>query len=140
MNAATLINMTNTLIDISKGATRSAWNRGLTAYAHELVDGLDEAISGGYFDPEDLAAPRLVERALLNGADDWSMYSWGGSSLIYDPQIAERLCTASELKKTDNGYRQPNASEQWLDVQARALYQAAQIVKDCLKHVIDLAK
>lgn len=140
MDATTIINMTNTLIDIRKGATRSAWNRGLTAYAHELVDGLDEAISGGYFDPEDLAAPLLVERAMLNGADGWNEYSWGGCSLIYDGDIAARLCTPSELKKTDNGNLQPNIYEQWLDVQARALRQAAQIVKDCLKHVIDLAK
>lgn len=81
--------------------TRSAWDRGVNAYALELKE------------------------ELLNGAENWSQYSWGGSALIYDGDIAERLCTPSELKRTRNGERRPNAREEWLDTQARALYQAA---------------
>ena len=46
------------------------------------------------------------------------------ASIIYDSDIAERLCTPSELKKTRNGERKPNSREEWLDVQARALRQA----------------
>lgn len=107
---------------------RSAWARGVKLYAYELIDSLDEAISGGYFYADDLAAPKLVERALLNGAGSWPQYSWGGSSLIYDGDIAIRLCTPSELKRTRNGERKPNASEQWLDTQARALFQAAHMI------------
>ena len=61
----------------------------------------------------------------LDGAADWSQYSWGSCSLIYDSDIAERLCCPSELKKTRNGERRPNSREEWLDVQARALRQAA---------------
>ena len=113
-------------------ANRSAWNRGVTAYAADLIEGLKEAVDGGYFDPYDLVAPRLVDRELLNGASDWHQYSWGGCSLIYDGQIAERLCTKSELKITRNGERNPNSREQWLDVQSRALYQAARIVSECI--------
>lgn len=104
---------------------RSAWNRGVTAYALELLEELQEAISGGYFSADDLKAPKLLKAQLLNGASDWSQYSWGGCSLIYDGDIAERLCTPSELKKTRNGERRPNSREEWLDVQARALYQAS---------------
>lgn len=107
---------------------RSAWDKGVTVYALELVEGLQEAIDGGYFDPEDLAAPKIVKNALLNGASDWDQYSWGGSSLIYNGDIAERLCTPSELKKTRNGERIPNSREDWLDVQARALFQACNII------------
>lgn len=62
---------------------------------------------------------------LKNGADGWEAYSWGGSALIYNSDIAERLCTPSELKKTRNGERRPNRDEEWLDTQARALFQAA---------------
>ena len=51
-------------------------------------------------------------------------YSYGGCSLIYDSQIAERLCTPSEFKKKDGGRLAPNSKESWLDVQTRALYQA----------------
>lgn len=105
--------------------TRSAWSRGVKEYARELLAELEDAIIDGYFDGEDMAAPALLKRQLLNGASDWSQYSWGGCSLIYDEDIARRLCTVSEFKKTRGGERRPNASEEWLDTQARALGQAA---------------
>lgn len=110
---------------IESAKARSAWNRGVIAYALELIEELEEAIAGGYFDAEDIESPKLLERQLLNGASDWSQYSWGGCSLIYNEDIAERLCTPSELKKTRNGERRPNSREEWLDAQARALRQAA---------------
>ena len=112
---------------------RSAWDKGVTQYALELVDELAEQIGGGYVDPAELAKPRILRAALLNGAKDWSQYSWGGCSLIYDPDIASRLCCPSELKKTRNGEHRPNIREEWLDVQARALYQAANRVYRYLK-------
>lgn len=112
--------------------TRSAWNKGVNIYAVELLDELDEAIVGGYFEEEDLASPKLVEKALLNGADDWKQYSWGGCSLIYDTDIAERLCNPAELKKTDGGRKDPNKNEQWLDTQARALFQASRRCKEAI--------
>ncbi len=112
---------------------RSAWDKGVTQYALELVDELAEQIGGGYVDPAELAKPRILRAALLNGAKDWREYSWGGCSLIYDPDIASRLCCPSELKKTRNGERRPNGREEWLDVQARALHQAANRVYRHLK-------
>ena len=63
--------------------------------------------------------------AMLNGARDWNEYSCGGCSAIYDEHIARRLCTPSELRRTYYGNRRPNNRETWLDVQARALFQAA---------------
>ena len=104
---------------------RSAWDKGVTLYALELVEDLKALADDGYFDEMDLSDTKKVREALLNGAKDWSQYSWGGWALIYDSDIAERLCCPSELKKTRNGERRPNAREEWLDVQARALYQAA---------------
>ena len=77
---------------------------------------------------------------LLNGAMDWEDYSYGGCSLIYDSQIAERLCTPSELKKKDGGRLEPNSQESWLDVQTRALRQASIRIKSKFrlsKNVID---
>lgn len=100
---------------------RSAWGRGVQAYAVELVDNLQ-----GRAEYEDRApAPKEVREWLLNGARSWSEYSWGGSALIYNGDIAARLCCPSELKQTRNGERRPNSREEWPDVQARALYQAA---------------
>lgn len=104
---------------------RSAWDKGVTQYALEMVEQLGEQINGGYFEELDLTESKKVRAALLNGAADWSQYSWGGCSLNYDSDIAERLCSPSELKKTRNGERRPNSREEWLDTQARALFQAA---------------
>lgn len=116
---------------------RSAWDKGVTQYALELVDELAEQIGGGYVDPAELAKPRILRAALLNGAKDWREYSWGGCSLIYDPDIASRLCCPSELKKTRNGERRPNGREECLDVQGRALFQAANRV---YRHLTALVK
>lgn len=112
---------------------RSAWDKGVTQYALELVEQLGEQIDGGYIDPAELGKIRALRAALLNGAKDWDQYSWGGCSLVYDSDIAARLCCPSELKKTRNGERRPNSQEEWLDVQARALYQAANRVYRHLK-------
>lgn len=115
--------------EVKKMTTRSAWSHGVEKYAMELIEELEEAADGGYFDPEDIKAPRILEKALLNGADSWDQYSWGGSSLIYDGDIAERLCNPTELKKTRSGERRPNSREEWLDTQVRALRQAAERIK-----------
>lgn len=116
---------------------RSAWNKGVSAYALELVEQLGEQINGGYFEELDLTESKKVRAALLNGAENWSQYSWGGSALIYNGDIAERLCCPSELKKTRNGERRPNSREEWLDTQARALFQAANRI---CRHIRTLEK
>lgn len=95
---------------------KSAWQKGVELYAEELREHLAE---------NNLPA---TKENLLNGARDWQEYSYGGCALIYDADIAERLCSPSELKKTRNGDRNPNANETWLDCQARALYQASIII------------
>lgn len=107
---------------LAKRSGRSYWEKGVIRYAKELVD--DLPARGDY-------TRTNVERAMLNGASSWKQYSDGGLALIYNGDIAKRLCSPSELKKVDNGRKRPNAREDWLDVQARALYQAAQIVKSC---------
>ena len=107
---------TELLNKLNERADKSAWDKAVTLYAYELVESLEvEEL------PKDFAEFKAL---MLNGADDWSQYSWGGSSLIYDCDIAERTCTPSELKKTKGGERRPNNREEWLDVQARALSQA----------------
>jgi len=104
---------------------RSVWGKGVRVYANELLDNLADAVIRS---PEVMDNTRLLKRALLNGARDWKQYSEYGYSLIYSDEIAKRLCTSTELKRTQNGCKAPNANEQWLDVQARALYQACNLV------------
>lgn len=101
---------------------RSAWNKGVTIYALEL---LEEYAERAAYEGRQAANTAEFKEWLKNGASDWDQYSWGGSSLIYNSDIAERLCCPSELKKTRNGERRPNNHEEWLDTQARALRQAA---------------
>lgn len=99
---------------------RSAWQRGVREYAYELL----ETVADG---------EEVTESRLLNGAKDWWEYSWGGCSLIYDADIAERLCNPTEYKQTDGGRLKPNKREEWLDAQGRALFQAWLLIARCGK-------
>lgn len=98
---------------------RSAWSKGVKAYALEIIEGLDNMPN--------------TESDILNGAENWQEYSEGGCALVYDGDIAERLCNPSELKKTRNGERNPNSRENWIDCQARALRQASRIIMQAVK-------
>ena len=102
-------------------AGRSAWSRGVQAYAVELVEDLD--------DSADLSNEVMLQKELLNGAQSWAQYSEGGCALIYNADIAERLCPPSELKRTKWGMLPPNGRENWLEVQARALWQAHKVIQ-----------
>ena len=105
---------------------KSFWKKGVKKYAVELIEGLNDNIT-------------INKNSILNGAQNFSEYSYSGLSLIYDEDIATRLCTPSELKKKKNGELLPNTRENWLDVQARALYQAFELIKklDLLNVKID---
>ncbi len=110
-------------LDAEKPA-RSAWGRAVQEDARDLVDEL--SCNGCEELPTSCAE---LDTLMLNGASDWSAYSWGGCALVYDEEIAERYCTPSELGRTRHGALRPNSSEDWLDVQARALFQAARHVR-----------
>lgn len=99
---------------------RSAWNKAVTLYALDLLDDVQEGADNMERLPLDGAE---LERWALNGASCWEQYSNGGCSICYDADIASRVCTPSELKRTNGGMNNPNSRETWLDVQARALYQ-----------------
>lgn len=102
---------------------RSCWDKGVIGYyLLDMIEKFDETCK----EKEEIPDNGYEVIALcLNGACNWLEYSWGGCSLIYDSDIAETLCTPSELKKNHNGERRPNSKEQWLDVQARALGHAS---------------
>ena len=101
---------------------RSAWNHGVMRYALELINTVE-------------VGEEITEKKMLKGAKDWKEYSYGGCALIWDELICRRLCTPSEIKKTRNGERKPNKYETWMDVQARALYQAARLIMKIKKEV-----
>ena len=101
---------------------RSAWEKAVNLYAYELVED---------YEGDDITLDS--EQALLNGADSWLQYSYGGCSLIYDTDIAERTCSPSGLKKVKGGELNPNSRETWLDVQARALFQAWLLIERLIR-------
>ncbi len=98
---------------------RSAWDKGVKHYADLLLDCVD---------PMEEVAENL-EEVLLNGAEDWKQYSWGGCAHIYNSNIAKVLCTPSEFKRKKHGELKPNASEEWRDTQARACLQACRLLE-----------
>ena len=112
-------------LEARQKAARSAWCRGVLDYAFEMADSeeLVEAAFEGY-----KLQDFKLETIFLNGASCWKEYSYSGNALCYDWDIAERLCTPSELArlthKDGSLADRPNARETWLDCQARALYQA----------------
>lgn len=109
----------------SKHGRLSAWRRGVYDFAVDMVDALEsEEVPTDYHELQSL---------LLNGARDWSQYSYGGCALIYDEDIARALCTPSELKRKRGGELPPNSRETWLDVQTRALFQACNVVKSAAR-------
>ena len=110
----------STLID----ERASAWKKGVYTYAYELA-----ATAAGKTWTK---TPKTIEEALMGGARSWAEYSDGGNGLIYDADIARRLCTPSELRRSLGGTRNPNRCERWLDVQARALTQAAIVLIDSI--------
>ena len=99
---------------------RSAWDKGVLAFALDLLESYE---------------PNLITReGLLNGARNWKEFSYGGCYFIYDCDIAEALCSPSELKKKRGGALPPNSRESWLDVQARALSQASRLILHYANH------
>lgn len=101
---------------------RSAWRKGVKAYALELVDGAGV----------ELTCDNALDE-LLNGADNWWDYSWGGCAYVYEGDIVEQLCTPSEIERFESGkLDRPNSQEEWMDTQARALHQAYNLIRDIL--------
>ena len=112
---------------IEAAPARSAWEKGVKDYAVMILE---------YLDVEDITRDDISNKMLLNGAENWMQYSYGGCALIYDGDIAKSLCTPSELRKVtrkDGTVRQnANSRENWLDVQARALFQANILINRCM--------
>ena len=108
---------------------RSKWNKAVLQDAKRLLENVLKWMEEG----EEV---KINEKLLLNGARNWKKYSWNGSALIYNGEIAEHYSTPSELKFwgfTKNGgvKRDTNtAGEHLLDIQARALYQAWRAIRD----------
>ena len=116
------------LNNLEKLTPRSAWNQAVLSDAVDLVQNLNCSEL-----PNSWEALRAL---LLNGARNWQEYSYGGCALVYDEDIARHYCTNAELRKVTRAdgtiSDRANAAETWLDVQARALSQAAILIREAV--------
>ena len=107
---------------ISEARARSAWSRGVNAYALDILDSLEEYAN--YEFENNGVFPPLSESLALNGANDWFHFAAGGCGLIYDAAIASRLLTPSELRAWEAGRR----SFDFIALEGRALFQAWRVI------------
>lgn len=112
-------------IDATPGG--SAWMFGVHCYVVDILSGYIDGRGLTIWDEAERIG-KITEEDLLNGAKDWRQYSRTGNSLIYNRDICYRLCGRKDLERTREGEFLPNDHEDWLDLQAKALQQAAQIV------------
>lgn len=118
---------------IARTKARSAWAKGVKTYAGMLLENLAEYAD--YYESAGEELPEITEELMLNGAKDWNRYSYGGNAFVYECEIAEALCSPSKLKSCKGGERRPNRFEDWLDVQARALWQASLSIKKAMMFI-----
>lgn len=57
--------------EVRKKKTRSAWSKGVLYYAERLLEDFEDFVS---YDDE----VKFTEETALNGACNWSQWSWGG--------------------------------------------------------------
>ena len=119
------------LENMKKRFARSAWDKGVYDYAFDILEPLDDELENVNAD------------TLMNGANTWTAYSYGGCALICDDDIAKRMCTPSEYKKYLNAglNSKLNDSDYWLgDVQTRALFQAMSKIRSAYTSIIALQR
>lgn len=108
---------------------RSTWRKAIREDAVELVEDSFEQV-----DEIEVGEERgALEKLLLNGADNWSKYSYGCCARVCNEEIAAHYCTPSEYKRSRGGEWNPNRRENWLDLQARALSQASLLISRTVK-------
>ena len=128
---ATAKNIQAVVNEVEKVKTRSAWDKGVKAYASNILAQFEGWRR--FNESQGADAPELDERTALNGASDWRAWAYGGCGLVYDSFIAERLCTPSELRKLDGGARVPAGAATWCDIEARAARQAWRMIAEAVR-------
>lgn len=97
---------------------RSCWSRGVAS----LIRDYAEYVLGEH-EGEEVNNKELF-KLWSCGAETLRDAVYGGCFDIWNYDIAKRLCTPSEFKRSKEGMRSPNSRETWLDVEYRALYRA----------------
>ena len=104
---------------------RSAWDRGVKAYALDILREFDEWREFSESQGETL--PNMDEHTALNGAKDWKQWSEGGCGLVYNHAIAERLYTPARVARLPKGF-------DGLAEEVRAVKRAWQLISRTIEH------
>lgn len=123
---ATAKNIQAVANEVNNTTTRSAWSKGVKAYALDILANFEEWRKWNEENGE--SVPELDERTALNGADNWQHWAAGASGLAESYAILCRLCPPSEIKK---GVRNID----WLEVEARAARQAWRMIAEAVRVV-----
>lgn len=132
---ATIANIKAISEAIEARKERSAWRKGVQSYAFHILARFEDWRR--FNESEGLECPELDERTALNGAHDWSAWAYGGCGLVYDNNIAVTLCTPSERERWHKRGcpNMANPRESWLDVEARAAWQAWRMIAEAVRVV-----
>lgn len=122
---------------IAGNVPKSAWSRGVKSYALEMLEKIEDTdaqadtITLG--DLINHVGYKFIKIGCFTGAlGACSEMSWGGKFEIYSEDIAQRLATPSEIKKCthkNGSFRNEFGKIHWLDIQARAIYQAVMLIQ-----------
>lgn len=104
---------------------RSAWDRGVKAYALDILSEFDEWRE--FSESQGVEAPELNERTALNGAKDWHQWAEGGCGLVYNYAIAERLYTPARVARLPKGF-------DYLAEETRAVKRAWRLISRTIEH------
>lgn len=124
---ATAANIATLRASVESFRPRSAWSRGVRAYALDLIDNIEELSNYEFNNYGEYLA--ISEDVALNGAGCWSNYAAGGCGLVYTSAILKRLCTASELRRLNRSGRSDIDA---IEIEGRALFQAWQLIAESL--------
>lgn len=119
---------------------RSTWDRGIAAYAFDLIDYY--AIDVISHPDADGDVPAPTERTFLNGATSWYEYAAGGcgAALIYNEDIIKRLFPPSVVKRSGyagGGYRCPISGADFIGIEAGALGRAYSIIASVGRRLLE---
>ena len=89
-------------LETEQEKARGTYQKAICEYAFELCDNIADNYITTADELEHLESITNLKERALNGASDWTQYSWGGCSLCYDYDILARLFCKSIVKKYEN--------------------------------------
>lgn len=133
--AQQFVNEARKRIERFEANTRSTWDRGIAAYAADLVDWYASDVAGYIHEDGLVSAP--TEETFLNGASSWYEYA---AAQIYDGSIIERLFPPSVVKRSrraDSSYRCPVSGHTLISIEGVALRRAYSIIASVGRRLLE---